>query len=124
MKRIIEFLIAVVVLMSSVIAKDCSKSKEFTMNHGRRLSGVFLDPNGVELPGIGVQLLSGGRVFRDISTNSVGAYDFGDVPAGKYRIRVRWGQHSFCAPRILCNSNECRIEQRLKVDATNAVTVQ
>lgn len=124
MKRIIEFLTAVVVLMSSAIAKDCSKSKEFTMNHGQRLSGVFLDPNGVELPGIGVQLLSGGRVFRDISTNSVGAYDFGDVPAGKYRIRVRWGQHSFCAPRILCNSNECKIEQRLKVDVTNAVTVQ
>jgi hypothetical protein len=78
---------------------DCSTSKEFALQHAQKLSGVFVDTNGATLSGIGVQMLSGRKVIRDIHTNNQGAYDLGEVQPGTYRIRISY-HHAFCAPRI------------------------
>jgi hypothetical protein len=82
-----------------------------------------VDTSRATLPGIRIQLLSGKKVIHDIRTNNSGAYDFGEVPAGSYRIRVQYGDHAFCAPRIQCNSKECQIQPELAINPKNTVTV-
>jgi hypothetical protein len=111
-----------IAFISFANAKDCSTSKEFTLHHQQRLSGVFADPNGEYLQGIKIQLLSGRKVIHDIRTNNDGGYDLGDVPAGTYRIRIK--DRPFCAPKVQCDRDECIIEQRLEINPEHTVTVR
>jgi len=122
--RRISLASVLVSLAVTVSAKDCSTSKGFTLQQSQQLSGVFVDTSHATLPGIRIQLLSGKKVIHDIRTNNQGAYDFGEVPAGSYKIRVLYGDHTFCAPLIQCNSKECQIEPELAINPKNTVTVR
>jgi hypothetical protein len=116
--------VLILLLISSAGAKDCSTSKEFVVRHSQRLSGIFVDPNGADLPGIGVRLLSGRKIIQDIKTDSHGRYDFGEIPAGKYQIQIQYSYHSFCAPRIQCDSKGCEIDRSLALKPKNTVIVR
>jgi hypothetical protein len=109
---------------TSAGANDCSISKEFTVHHSQKLSGLFTDTSSATLSGMGVQLLSGRKVIRDIRTNNRGVYDLGEVPAGRYRIRIEYADHAFCAPRIQCTSKECKIQAELAINPKNTVIVR
>jgi hypothetical protein len=116
--------VLLVLLMAAANAGDCSTSKEFTLNHRQKLSGVLVDPGGADLPGVKVQLLSNKKVAQVFTTNNQGAYDFGEVPAGKYRIRIQYSDRALCAPQIECNSEHCQILPKLRINPKQTVTVR
>lgn len=107
-----------------VTGGNCSISKRFHVQHPQLLSGELRDPNGVVLPGIGVQLLSGAKVMRYAMTNNQGGYDLGVVPAGKYRIHIQYGDDAFCAPMVQCGNNRCRIGTKLQLNPKNSTVVR
>ena len=104
-------------------ARDCSVSKEFQLRHPQVLAGVIEDPIGAALSGIELQLLSAGNPVRDLRTDNHGRYDFGEVPAGKYRIHVQYGGDPLCAPKIHCGSEGCSLKPRLTLNSKNMVRV-
>ncbi len=110
-------------LTPSVHARDCSTSKPFHLKRPQALSGILQDPVGAVLPQIELELLSGKNLFRHLRTDNLGKYDFGEVPAGEYRIHVQVGSNAFCAPKVRCRREECTVEQRLKVNSKDTVTV-
>jgi hypothetical protein len=116
---------AVIFSFSSVAdARDCSISKEFQIKKAQALAGVLQDPSGAVLPGIDLQLLSGNRVVHHVTTTNEGAYDFGSIAPGKYRIRVASRGGTLCALKIRCTEKEgCVIESRLTISSKWAVKV-
>ena len=116
-------IIVIMCFIGSAHAKDCSTSKEFTLQHAQKLSGSFVDASSAILSGIGVQLLSGRKVICDVHTNNQGAYDLGEVPPGRYRLRISY-HHAFCAPRIQCSSKDCKIRPELAINPKNTVIVR
>jgi hypothetical protein len=119
-------LLSTLMLLGIVIstqAGDCTVSKEFQIKHSQTLAGVLQDPAGAPLPGIEIELLSGKNVIQHLRTNNQGAYDFGEVPAGKYRIRVQYGGSPFCAPKVQCGREGCSLKPRLRLNPKNTVTV-
>jgi hypothetical protein len=108
----------------SAYGKNCSWSQQFQVKRPQIIAGVLLDPNGAVLPGIGIQLWSGGKLVRELRTDSQGAYDMGEVAAGNYRIRIKSGNDSFCGPKVRCTSRGCTLDPKLKINPKNAVTVQ
>ncbi len=102
---------------------DCSTSKPFHLKKPQALSGILQDPVGAVLPQVELELLSGKSVFRHLRTDNFGKYDFGEVPAGEYRIYVQVGSNALCAPKVRCRREECTVEQRLKVNSKDTVTV-
>jgi hypothetical protein len=121
-----DALIALIPLMmtGSVEARDCSKSKPFQLGKPQVLSGTMQDPSGAVLPGIAVQLLSGKKVVRRLRTDNLGAYDFGEIPSGKYRIRVDYPGKAFCAPEVRCAAEGCSVNSTLKANPKNMVMVE
>jgi len=87
------------------------------------LSGNFQDPSGAVLSGIEVQLLSGKKVIRDLRTDNLGRYDFGEVPSGMYSLRVQYSGKVFCAPKVRCEASKCSINPTLKLNPRNFVVV-
>lgn len=85
------------------------------------MSGMAEDKSGAPLYGMEFELLSGKKVFRNVPTDNKGKYDFGEVPAGTYKLRVKHGY--FCSPQVHCGDQQCTIEQRLKINPKNTVTV-
>jgi hypothetical protein len=122
MRTAVRYILLLTVAASTAHARDCSRSRPFRLYHQQHLSGIFVDPNGAELPGLGIQLLAGRKVIRDTYTHSNGEYDFGDVPKGIYRIRING--HSFCSPKVQCNKEECIIEQKLELNSDRAIIVR
>jgi len=124
MQRITLIFVAVLFCVApSVHARDCSTSKQFQLKKPQVVFGVLQDPSGAELSGMQLDLLSGKNTVRHLRTDNFGKYDFGEAPAGKYRIRVQYGGDAFCAPKVLCQSEGCTFEQRLKVNSKDTVTV-
>ncbi|MFZ0307829.1 MAG: carboxypeptidase-like regulatory domain-containing protein [Candidatus Sulfotelmatobacter sp.] len=114
-------------LMMTVFAdaRDCSTSKPFHLPKTQKLSGTFRDPGGAVVPGIEVHLLSGKNVVRRVRTDISGAYDFGEVPSGTYKIRVKYApKDAFCAPEIRCVGEQCTIDSTLKPNPKNMVYVE
>jgi len=105
-------------------AKDCTMSREFQLKHALRLSGVLLDPNGISLPGIKVQLISKKGTIREAQADNQGRYDFGEVPKGKYRIQIQYADGLFCAPKPICGEQGCSFEPRVKLNPKNEVLVR
>jgi hypothetical protein len=91
--------------------------------HPQVVAGTLQDPNGTPLPGIGIQLLSGKKIVQDLRTTNQGAYDFGQVPPGKYRIRIHYGDDPFCAPAVTCTAKRCTLNPRLKVNPKSTIIV-
>ena len=98
-------------------------SKQFELTQPQVLSGFFEDPAGATLPGIGVELLSGKRLVQSLRTNNQGAYDFGQIPPGKYRIRIRHGGDGLCAPKIQCGAKGGSLKPRLTPNPKNMIMV-
>jgi len=96
-------------------ARDCTVSKEFEIKHTQALAGVLQDPEGASVPRQILWLLSGKDIFRSLKTDNHGAYDFGEVPAGKYRISVP--HNGFCAPEVKCGTKGCSFKPKLKIDS-------
>jgi len=123
-----NFVLTVVLLemifVAGVSAVDCSVSKEFHIKHPQVLAGVLQDPNSATLPGIGLQLLSGVNVIQHLRTNNQGAYDFGMVSAGKYRLQVQYGDNPFCAPKVKCGNQGCRLDPRLTINPKKEVLIR
>jgi hypothetical protein len=95
-------------------ARDCTVSKEFEIKHSQLLSGVLQDPAGASIPRLMLWLLSGNDIVRSLRTDNHGAYDFGEVPTGKYRISVP--HNGFCAPEVKCGTKGCSFTPRLRID--------
>jgi hypothetical protein len=104
-------------------ARDCSVSKEFRIRSSQVLAGVLEDPLGAALSGIELGLLSPGKVVQYISTDNQGRYDFGEVPAGRYKIHVKNGAGVLCAPKIKCGTNGCSLNPKLTLNPKNMVQV-
>jgi hypothetical protein len=113
-----------VMMTASVEARDCSKSKPFQLGKPQVLSGTLQDPSGAVLPGIEVQLLSGNKIARHLRTSNLGAYDFGEIPLGTYRIRADYPAKAFCAPEVRCVAGECSVDSTLKPNPKNMVMVE
>ena len=114
-----------VVLIESLLAYagDCSISKKFRLNTPQVLNGVLVDPAGVVLQGVTIELRSGKTAFRRLKIDEAGRYDFGEVPAGEYRVLVEHGDHDFCAPKVKCGKEGCILEPVLQINPKNTVTV-
>jgi hypothetical protein len=124
MKRAGIMLFSVLLIESLwAYAGDCSISKKFRLNTPQVLSGVLLDPAGAVLQGVAIELRSGKTTFRRLKIDEAGRYDFGEVPAGEYRVRAEHGDHDFCAPKVKCGKEGCVLEPRLEINPKNTVTV-
>lgn len=106
------------------VAGDCSLSKPFHLRSPQVLAGTFQDPTHAPLPGIKVELLSGTKVLQNLRTNNQGAYDFGTVSAGRYRIRVRYSDNAFCAPEVRCSGQTCTIGSTLTLNPKGTIIVR
>src|SRR5215471_12594122 len=94
-------------LFSSAWAKDCTVSKEFQLLHSQQLSAVLEDQMGAAISGYDLELIAGKRVIMRVETGNGGKYSFGEVAAGRYRIRVRHDGDPFCAPQVKCDQTNC-----------------
>ncbi len=114
-----------VVLVESLLAYagDCSVSKKFRLNNPQVIAGVLQDPAGAVLQGVTIELRSGKTTFRRLKINEAGRYDFGEVPAGEYRVLVQHGDHDFCAPKVKCGREGCILEPRVGINPKNTVVV-
>jgi len=106
---------------NSALARDCSISREFRIRKPQVLAGTLGDPNGAVLSGFNLELLSGKDVFRQLRTDNSGKYDFGEVPLGRYRVRIR-RDDVFCVPKVLCGPEKCTLP-RLKLNSKKMVQV-
>lgn len=115
-------LVALSILAVRLWAKDCSFSNEFRIETPQVLSGVLRDPQGLILPGIELELLSGGKRVQKLRTDNRGAFNFGQVSAGRYKIRIK-ASGVFCAPKVLCGKQGCQVDSTVSINSKNAVTV-
>ncbi len=128
MKLVRNALTCVVMLLAMIVTaqpktKDCTVSNEFQLNRTQALAGVLQDPYGATLSGMELELRSGTSVVRQLRTDNQGAYNFGQVPAGKYRIHIQYGGDPFCAPKVQCGNQGCSLQQKLTINPKNAVLV-
>ena len=127
MNSIVEYLLLTVTVSAFAVSaqgRDCSESKRFDVTKSQALSGTFVDPGGAVLSSIKVQLLSGKKVVRDVRTDNLGSYDFGEVAPGRYTLRVEYSSKAFCAPKIRCSHSDCRIDSTLQLNPKSFVLVQ
>jgi hypothetical protein len=102
-------------------ASDCTTSKEFVLSKPQTMAGILVDPVGEPVFGWGLELLSRKGVVQKLTTDKRGAYDFGEIPAGKYRIRMT--SYGFCAPKVNCHDGHCAVEPKLRLK-DKGVTVE
>jgi hypothetical protein len=105
-------------------SRSCSTSREFDLPHPQTLSGTFVDPAGAVLGGIDIQVLSGKKTVQELRTSTSGTYDFGTVPAGRYRIRIKYAGDGFCAPQIECSTSGCIIKPTLTINPKTGMLVR
>ena len=126
--RFAEVFLSTAILLivgAPLYARDCSLSEEFQIKRAQNLAGFLQDPVGAALPGVELQLLSRKTVIKRLKTTNEGAYNFGLIPAGKYRIRVRYSGGAFCAPKMRCTEAAgCALESKVAIGSKGAVTVQ
>ena len=122
MKGVALSIIAILVITISAQARNCSVSKQFEIKKSQVLSGALLDPAGAVVPGLRMELLSGKKVVHSVSTDSLGQYDFGNVQAGRYKIRIRY-ENDFCAPKVVCDGNGCVVRPTLTINPKSMVQV-
>ena len=120
-----HFVGAMLVLIAMVIsasARDCYTSKEFQLKQSQVLAGVLKDAADAIIPGMRLELLSGGKIVRQLRSDNDGAYSFGEVPTGKYRMRAE--RRGFCAPKIECKDKGCTVNPTLQVDPRSYTVVE
>jgi hypothetical protein len=105
--------------LGSASAKNCTLSNEFQLSRSQVLASVLEDPLPLPLPGFTLELLAGRHVIRTSVTSKNGEYSFGEVPVGRYRIRIHRGGNPFCAPDVNCNEAGCSIQRQVKLNPKN-----
>ena len=98
-----------IVAFAEAKERDCSVSPQFQVAQPQPLSGVLKDPQGAVASGLELELVRGKKVFRKFRTSEAGSYDFGEIPSGGYRIRLRHSRY-FCAPDVECGDHECTLK--------------
>lgn len=121
MRAHFALVLLLIAVASSALARDCSVSREFRITNPQALSGTLEDPNGSVLSGFNLELLSGKDIFRQLRTDNNGEYDFGVVPLGRYRVRIRHDD-VFCVPKILRGPQKCTLP-RLILNSKKMVQV-
>lgn len=116
MKKSIGAVLAFGFFVGGAWAKDCTLSNEFRLARPQVLAGVLEDPVLAPLPGIRLDLLDGGKIRATTVTNNRGEYSFGEVLAGRYRIRIRYSGDPFCAPKVKCIETNCSINSDVKLN--------
>ena len=121
LKRVFTIVALIVLsLASPAHPRDCKLSKKFQVKERQRLAGMLKDSIGAPLAGFQLDLLKDGQTFLTQTTNNDGTYDFGDVPAGAYKIRLSRGL-GFCAPSVKCTNGGCQINPVLKLGPQTTV---
>ena len=105
-------------------AKDCSLSREFHIKKVQILKGILQDPAGAVMPQIELELLSAGKVVRHLRTDDQGAYDFGELTAGRYRIHIVSSDGVLCAPRVRCEKKGCVIDSKVSISSKAVILIQ
>ncbi len=116
--------VVLILVVAHAYGRTCALSKEFHVGRPQVLSGIFKDSTQLPLPGLEVELLSSGKIVQQLATDNAGHYNFGTVGPGKYRIRIKHGNDDFCAPKIKCNQQGCKIGTEVVVNPKNEITVQ
>ena len=119
MMQFMTAVLTVGLFFDTALAKDCTVSAEFRLTHSQVLTGVLEDPIPATLPGFELDLLTGGKIRRSAVTNNDGEYSFGEVPMGRYRIRIRHSGDPFCAPKVKCTEAGCSIQRQVKLNPKN-----
>src|SRR2546425_7406399 len=109
---------------TAICGSDCSFSKEFSVNQPQPLSGFLQDPVGAVLPGLQIELLQGKTVVKRLRTTNQGEYNFGEILPGKYKIHIQYGDNVFCAPKVKCGKEGCKLEPRLKLRSKGTIVVE
>ena len=102
-------------------ARNCKYSNKFTLNHPQAIAGSIEDPSGAVIQEMKMYLLSGKQVIRSVSTDSLGRYDFGMVPVGKYRLRIQDKGDWFCAPAVVCRTSTCNIAPMARANPNKVI---
>ena len=110
--------------VNPAMAKDCSLSREFQIKKAQILRGILQDPGGAIMPGIELELLSAKRVVRHLSTDNQGAYDFGEIAPGRYRIHVVSREGVLCAPKVRCGKDGCIVDSKISISSKAAILIQ
>ncbi|SRR6266571_5433988 len=104
--------------------KDCSLSREFQIKKAQILKGILQDPAGALMPQIELELLSARKVVRHLITNNQGAYDFGEIPTGRYRIHIVSRDGVLCAPKVRCGRNGCAVDSKISISPKAVILIQ
>lgn len=83
------------------------------------LEGVLGDPSSAPISGFTLELVVSRNIKSTVVTRNNGEYSFGEVPAGRYRIRVRHSGDPFCAPKVKCNEAGCSIQHEVQLNPKN-----
>jgi hypothetical protein len=105
-------------------AKDCSLSREFRIKKAQILKGILQDPAGALMPQIEMELLCGKKVVRHLTTNNQGAYDFGEIPTGRYRIHIVSREGVLCAPKVRCGKKGCVVDSKISISSKAVILFQ
>ncbi len=111
-------------MANAATAKDCSLSQEFQIKKAQILKGTLQDPSGALMPQIELELLSTKKVVRHLVTNNQGAYDFGEIPTGSYRIHIASKDGVLCAPRVRCGKKGCAIDSKISFSSRTVILFQ
>ena len=103
---------------TSALGGDCSTSSEFLLPKPQVLAGTFADPMNLPLPGLEIQVLRGRSVLLAARTDGKGAYGFGVIAPGKYRLRIV--SQPFCAPKVKCRNESCTVATTLRLNEKKA----
>ena len=113
----------ILVFLRSVEAQDCTISKSFRIKHPQVFAGVLKDPNGVTLPGFGLELLSGTKIIQDARTTKEGNFEFGKIAPGKYRLHIVSAGDPFCAPPVQCGTRGCSSGWQVRLNPKKSITI-
>jgi hypothetical protein len=113
MKHIFAVLI---LLTASLYARDdIIDSKRFEIRKPQSLKGILFDLAEARIAGLRLQLRSGNKTVKEITTGEVGEYDFGEIAPGKYRIRMI--NTHWCPIEVVCSNDICSIKPHVKICA-------
>lgn len=83
-----RYLVAVLVLGLTIACGDDSQSRWVGSGGGQVRGMVAAAKTGEGIPNLVVVLLRDGQIVRAVPTNATGDFDFGDVEAGEYVVRL------------------------------------
>ncbi len=118
MRRLVSYVTAVFLLVTVSQAANETASKVFRVRAPQRLNGVLQDRQGARIAKLGLQLVRGDTLIKEVTTSDVGEYDFGLIEAGEYRLRLTMADGPWCAPVVKCRRGSCAVRPRVDVCRT------